>query len=72
MQKMKYKNRLRLLRKKFQRKQDQVSEDLQINKRTLGNYELGRTAIPSDKLVEFAKYYGCSIDYILFLKDSPE
>lgn len=68
MSEQKHRNRLRLLRKNFCKKQSDVSEELQINYRTLGNYEHGRTPIPSDALIKLAKYYGCSIEHILYME----
>ena len=62
----KYKNRLRLLRKSHQLSRKEVCEIVGLkSEKSLYNYEHFNSAIPSDKLIEFAKLYQCSIDYIL-------
>ncbi len=63
------KNRLYLLRKKHKLSQDEVCEKTGIQKRSLYNYERDLSPIPSDKLIEFAKFYKCTTDHILCFDD---
>ena len=67
-----YENRLFILRKKQQKSQSEVIKAVNITQKTLYNYERGFSPIPSDKLIEFAKFYGCSTDYILCFNDEEQ
>ena len=46
-----------------------ISRELGITSRTYWNYVTGGP-IPSDKLVQMARMFGCSTDYLLGLTDS--
>ena len=63
-----YPNRLYILRKARCMQQDEVCNALGILKRSLYNYEHCLTPVPSNKLIEFAKLYKCSIDHILYME----
>ncbi len=72
MEKGLYPNRLYTLRLRFCKSQDEVAEAVGITKKTLYNYEHCLTAVPSNKLIEFAKLYKCSVDHILYMKPVVE
>lgn len=40
-----------------------------VTARTVYNWETGRTVIPSDALIELAKYFKVTTDYLLGLED---
>ncbi len=66
------KNRLHLLRKRFGLSQDFLCEKIGVTKKTLYGYERCLRPVPSDKLIEFARLYKCSTDYILCLDSEAE
>lgn len=61
--------RIRDLREDNDLTQKAVADNLNIPERTYGNYELGLREIPLTVLIDLAKFYGTSTDYILELTD---
>ena len=47
----------------------QVAEKVGVSKHTILNWEANRTVPDGDKLIELAKLYGCSPDYLLGLTE---
>lgn len=45
----------------------ELSEKLGVSYSTIRNWLSGKTMIPSDKLTEMARMFGCSTDYLLGL-----
>lgn len=66
------KNRLKELRKKKGYTQLKVAMDLNINQNGISRYESGSREAGYDLLVQFADYYGVSVDYILGRTDDPK
>lgn len=66
------KNRLRELRKAKGYTQLKVAMDLNMNQNGISRYESGSREAGYDLLVQFADYYGVSIDYILGRTENPK
>lgn len=49
--------------------QKQVAKLLNISQNTYSQYEIGTTRYPLDAVVELAKFYNVSIDYLVGLTD---
>ncbi len=64
--------RVRDLREDNDYTQKQISEYLKIHQTTYSDYELGNLNIPVDVLIELAKLYNTSIDYIVGLTDETK
>jgi transcriptional regulator with XRE-family HTH domain len=64
--------RVRDLREDRDMTQKQMAEYLQIHQTTYSDYELGNLNIPVDVLIELAKLYNTSIDYIVGLTDETK
>ncbi|SKC80055.1 helix-turn-helix domain-containing protein [Maledivibacter halophilus] len=64
--------RLKDLREDNDLLQKHVAKALKIPERTYGNYELGHRKIPIEILIELAKFYNTSTDYILGLTDKKQ
>jgi len=64
--------RLRDLRESLDLKQKDIAKALNIPAHTYGNYELGIRSIPLDILIEIAKFYNTSTDYILKVTNKKE
>ena len=60
-----YYPRLKDLREDNDYTQKQIAEILKIHQTTYSDYEIGNLNIPVDVLIELAKLYNTSIDYIL-------
>lgn len=65
-----YYRRLSDLRSDHDLKQKEVANILGIDQRVYSTYELGKREIPVKHLIELAKYYNVSTDYILELTDT--
>ena len=61
---MHYSERIRSLREDNDKTQLQIAAMLHVGQRTYCDYELGRTRIPVDSLIELARFYNVSMDYI--------
>jgi len=64
--------RLLDLRESRDLKQKEIAKALKIPTRTYGNYELGTRSIPLDILVDIAKFYNTSTDYILKITNKKD
>ena len=64
--------RLKELREEDGLKQDTIAKLLNIKQNTYSQYETGQRQIPIDILINLAKYYNVSVDYILELTDVTE
>ena len=61
---MTYAERIRALREDCDKTQAEIAQLLKVGQRTYCDYELGKTRIPVDSLIVFAKLYNVSMDYI--------
>ena len=62
--------RLKELRIEYGVTQQQLAKLLNIKQNTYSQYECGQRQIPLNLLIELAKYYDVSVDYVLKLTDS--
>lgn len=62
---------LKKARKKKGLSQLKVALDLSITREALSYYENGKRSPDVDMLVMLARYFGVSVDYIIFGEDSP-
>ena len=62
-------NRIRELREDRDLRQIDVAEKTGIDQRTLSNYETGKTNPDSYAIIQLAKFYGVSADYLLGMSD---
>lgn len=53
------------LRKQYKRKQSEIAKYLGVHLVTYNQYELGKSPIPSDKLIMLADLFETSTDYLL-------
>ena len=60
-------NRIRDLRKDRHLTQKQIGQILNMSQTGYNQYEIGKNDIPTKVLIELAKFYNTSIDYILEL-----
>ena len=49
--------------------QKTLADALQVTKQAVNNWELGRQNPSAPLLIDMAKLFGCSVDYVLGLKD---
>lgn len=61
---MKNYQRLRDLREDADKIQSEIAEYLEISRQLYQLYESGKRQIPFDKVIQLARYYDVSIDYI--------
>ena len=64
--------RIRDLREDADKTQAQVAAYLHIRQNTYSQYESGKRQLPLKALIDLAKYYKTSTDYILGLTDQKE
>ena len=64
--------RIRDLREDHDYKQRQLAEYLHCSQQVYSNYELGQRDIPTEVLIQLAKLYDVSIDYILGQTKNPK
>lgn len=64
--------RLRDLREDHDLTQDELVRILNMHKTTYTNYEQGKREIPFALVIQLAKLYNVSIDYIAELIDEPK
>ena len=62
---MRYYDRLREVRERYEMSQRQVAAILHCDQRAYSNYETGKRAIPLRHIITLADYYGVSIDYLV-------
>ena len=57
--------RIRDLREDKDSTQKQMADILHCSQQVYSNYELGQRDIPTEVLIQLARFYGVSVDYIL-------
>ena len=62
---------LKKIRKKKGLSQLKVAMDLSITREALSYYENGKRSPDVDMLVKLARYFGVSVDYLIFGENSP-
>ena len=65
-------NRLRDLREDADLNQTQVAKFLGMSQTGYSKYETGENDIPTQVLIQLARFYGTSTDYLLGRTDRPE
>lgn len=65
-------NRIRELREDKDLTQKQIGQLLNMSQTGYNQYEIGKNDIPTRVLIELAKFYDTSVDYILNLTDEPK
>lgn len=45
--------------------QEQMSRELDCTVKTLGKWEKDPTTMPGEKMMQAARFFGCSLDYLL-------
>ncbi|MDE5995937.1 MAG: helix-turn-helix domain-containing protein [Eubacterium sp.] len=63
--------RIRDLREDADLTQKELAKVLNCSQQVYSNYELGQRDIPTAILIELAKFYNTTTDYILGLTDNP-
>ena len=66
---MKFKDIIIELRKQKNLSQSQLAKDLELNQTTISTWELGKKLPDYNSLVQLAKYFDVSGDYLLGLED---
>lgn len=64
--------RIRALREDADMKQKELAAMLNLHQTTYSDYELGRLNVPAPVLIQLARFYGTSVDYILGLTNVRE
>ena len=64
--------RIRALREDADLKQKELAAMLNLHQTTYLDYELGRLNVPTPVLIQLARFYGTSVDYILGLTNVRE
>ncbi len=64
--------RLKELRKKKNISQLKLAMDLHMNQNSISRYETGEREADYATLIQFADYFGVSIDYLLERTDNPK
>ncbi|MCH5324594.1 MAG: helix-turn-helix transcriptional regulator [Eubacterium sp.] len=64
---MGYYQRLRDLREDMDLNQTQVAKHLNTSQKQYSRWETGEFTIPLEKIIELAKFYNVSVDYIVGL-----
>lgn len=64
--------RIRELREDHDMTQKKVSEYLNMSQTGYSKYETGENDIPTRVLIELAKLYSTTVDYLLGLTDNPK
>lgn len=67
-----YLKRIKELREDNDKYQKEVANAIKVTQQQYSEYELGKRQIQIDKLVELAKFYNVSTDYILELTDETK
>lgn len=65
-------SRIRDLREDRDLTQKQVGELLNMSQTGYNQYEIGKNDIPTKVLIQLAKFYGTSVDYLLDLTDETK
>lgn len=62
---------LKKIRKKKGLSQLKVAMDLSITREALSYYENGKRSPDVDMLIKLSRYFGVSVDYLIFGENSP-
>lgn len=62
-------NRVRELRKEYKLKQEELAAKINVSQQTISRIEKEENSLPADTLVDLARYFDVSVDYILYLSD---
>lgn len=65
-------NRLKELRKNRKISQDKLSQELNVNLRTIQRWENGANQIKPEKAQQLADYFGVSVGYLLGYNEEPK
>lgn len=68
---MNYYERLKILRKSHNLKQEDIADILKIKQTQYSRYELGKNKMEIDRYITLAKYYNVSLDYICGIVKTP-
>ena len=63
--------RLKDLREDADKSQEEIAKIIGTSQSYYAQYENGKRAIPFERVVVLARYYGISLDYIAGLIDTP-
>ena len=63
-------NRLKILREEKGLNKTELANILNIKPQSIGQYERGERDLSTDKLVQFAEFFGVTIDYILGISNT--
>lgn len=63
--------RLRSIREDSDLTQKEIADYLHVKQNTYSQYENGQRQLPLDALIQLARYFHVSTDYILELTDNP-
>lgn len=64
--------RLRALRKKNNLTQIQMAEILQVQQSRINRYETGASTPPAETFIQYADFFGVSMDYLYGRCDEPQ
>lgn len=67
-----YQRRIRDLREDADLSQKQVADMLKCAQQTYSSYERETRSVPTDVLIQLARFYHTSVDYLLGLTDRRE
>lgn len=65
-------NRLKDLREDMDKNQEQIAKIIGTSQSYYAQYENGKRTLPFDRVVELAKYYNVSLDYIAGLTNDKK
>ncbi len=65
-------NRLKDLREDIDKNQEQIAQIIGTSQSYYAQYENGKRTLPFDRVVELAKYYNVSLDYIAGLTNDKK
>ena len=65
-------SRIRALREDADLKQKEMAALLHLHQTTYSDYERGKLNVPAPVLIQLARFYGTSVDYILGLTNQKE
>lgn len=63
--------RLAELRKQRGLSQEELGEKVNVTRQTVSKWELGLTTPELDKLIELAKFFNCTVDYLVGKEEAP-
>lgn len=64
-----YRHRIRQLRKESDVSQEKLGMYINMDQKSISDYESGRTRIPVPALIKIAKFFDVSMDYITGVSD---